>query len=201
MTHHLCSRKEKCWHPCCAELYGVWFFFISTFFLDEITSLAGLKRMSTTCHHPSQTPASLLWSHSAGFSLRPVPSLPLYVACFVELFCVTMLPHQKCCWRPNSGEVMVVRGSQVSRGRGGGSGVGFVKKSRNSSGWQMKSVHSSKAAPFWQPVEQSQKLNEGQDNGGTQCWTPPIENWRERQKESTICLTLGEELSFYPPRL
>lgn len=64
---------------------------------------------------------------------------------------------------------MVVRGSQVSsRGGGGGRGEGFVKKSRNSSGWQMKSVHSSKAAPYRQPVEQSQALNEGQDNGGTQ---------------------------------
>lgn len=62
----------------------------------------------------------------------------------------------------------VMRGSQVSSGgRGGGEwGERFVKKSRNSCGWQMKSVHSSEAAPYRQPVEQSQALNEGQDNGG-----------------------------------
>lgn len=47
-------------------------------------------------------------------------------------------------------------------------GEGFVRKSRNSSGWQMKSVHSSKAAPYRQPVEQRQALNEGRDNGGAQ---------------------------------
>lgn len=99
----------------------------------------------------------------------------------------------------NSREVLVVWGSQVSSGAG--RGEGFVKKSRNSSGWQMKSVHSSKAAPYRQPVEQSQAVNEGQDNGGALYWTPPIENWRDGQKGNTICLTVGEELSFYPPRL
>lgn len=42
---------------------------------------------------------------------------------------------------------MAMQGSQVScrGGGGGGQGESFVKKSRNSSGWQMKSVHSSKA--------------------------------------------------------
>ncbi|KAK5867657.1 hypothetical protein PBY51_012126 [Eleginops maclovinus] len=83
-----------------------------------------------------------------------------------------LLPHQIGCgspaefavWRLNSGAVMVVRGSQVS-GRGG-RGEGFVKKRRNSSGWQMKSVHSFKAAPYRRPAEQSQALNEGHDNGG-----------------------------------
>lgn len=66
--------------------------------------------------------------------------------------------------------------SKQRRSSGGGGvqsgqrrrGKGFVKKSRNSSGWQMKSVHSSKAAPYRQPAEQSQGLNEGQDNGGAQ---------------------------------
>lgn len=40
------------------------------------------------------------------------------------------------------------------------------KKSRNFCGWQMKSVHSSEAAPYRRPVEQSQGLNEREDNGG-----------------------------------
>lgn len=84
-----------------------------------------------------------------------------------------LLPSRVGVWCPNSGEVMVVRGSQVSGSGGGGGGggwwgEGFVKKGRNSSGWQMKSVHSSKAAPYRQPVEQSQALNEGRDNGGAQ---------------------------------
>lgn len=63
---------------------------------------------------------------------------------------------------------MVVQGSQVSRREGERRGEGFVKKRRNSSDWQMKSVHSSKAAPYRQPVKQSQALNGGQDNGGAQ---------------------------------
>lgn len=65
---------------------------------------------------------------------------------------------------------MVAQRSQVSsKGEGGWAGLrAFVNKGRNSSGWQMKSVHSSKAAPYRQPVEHSQALNEGQDNGGAQ---------------------------------
>lgn len=62
----------------------------------------------------------------------------------------------------------MVWGRQVSCSGGGRWGDCFVRKSRNSSGWQMKSVHSSKAAPYRQPVEQSQSLNEGQDNGVAQ---------------------------------
>lgn len=143
------------------------------------------------------------------FNLRAVPSFPLYVVCHVEMFCVMLLPHQivlllpsrVCVWHLNSGKVMVVQGSQVSRREGERRGEGFVKKRRNSSDWQMKSVHSSKAAPYRQPVKQSQALNGGQDNGGAQYWNPPIEDWRDRQKVNTICLTAGEEFSFSPPRL
>lgn len=60
---------------------------------------------------------------------------------------------------------MVARGSRVSCREGERRGEGFVKERRNSSDWQMKSVHSSKAAPYRQPVKQSQALNGGQDNG------------------------------------
>ncbi|KAI4825353.1 hypothetical protein KUCAC02_021038 [Chaenocephalus aceratus] len=59
----------------------------------------------------------------------------------------------------------------------------------------MKSVHSFKAAPYRRPVEQSQALNEGTIMVGLRHYTPPIENRRDWQKENTICLTLGEELS------
>lgn len=44
----------------------------------------------------------------------------------------------------------------------------FVKKGRNSCGSQTKWVHSSEAAPYRRPVEQSQELNERQHNGGAQ---------------------------------
>lgn len=46
----------------------------------------------------------------------------------------------------------------------------------NFSGSEMKSVHSYKAAPNRQLVEQSNDLNEGHENGGVQRKTPPIEN-------------------------
>lgn len=59
----------------------------------------------------------------------------------------------------------------------------------------MKSVHSSEAAPYWQPVEHSQTLNERKDNGGAQYDHPPLRS-RERQKENTICLTVDEKLCF-----
>lgn len=81
---------------------------------------------------------------------------------------------------PSKQQQQVMRGSQVSvveeggmeggveGGEGWSEGLSFVKKSRNSCGWQMKSVHSSEAAPYRRPVEQSQELNERQDNGGAQ---------------------------------
>lgn len=80
---------------------------------------------------------------------------------------------------------MVAQGNQVS----GGAGVGlkaFVKESRNSSDWKLKSVHSSRTAPNGQPVEQSHTLNEGQDNGGSQSKTPPIENQRDRKRTPSV---------------
>lgn len=70
--------------------------------------------------------------------------------------------------RARKGKGWRVVGAARSAAEEGRGEEGFVKKSRNSSGWQMKSVHSSKAALYRQPVEQSQALNEGQDNGGAQ---------------------------------
>lgn len=79
----------------------------------------------------------------------------------------------------------MAQGNQVSSGAGVEFRA-FVKEIRNSSGWKMKSVHSSGAAPNKQPVEQSHALNEGQDNGGVQSKTPPIENQGDRKRTPSV---------------
>lgn len=166
-----------CWNLWCLILIGTPFSYQVSFQMKSPRSHGSKEFLPHVIIHlylPLASCDLVLRVQSA--SRAVIPSV-----CGVMLSCVLcdvvatsdrlLLPSRVCVWRPNSGEVMVMWGSQVSSraGVGGtGRGEGFVKKSRISSGWQMKSVHSSKAAPYRQPVEQSQALNEGQDNGGAQ---------------------------------
>lgn len=80
------------------------------------------------------------------------------VPCCCHIRRELLLPNCVSVWRPNSRGAMVARVGRV----GGVAGRGaLLRKAWNSPGWQMKSVHSSKAAPYRQPVEQSQPLNGG----------------------------------------
>lgn len=179
--------------------------FLFKFSYDEITSLTGLPRISPTRDHPSPSPAKFcdLVLRSC---LQGVPSFPLYAVCHVEMFSVMLLPHQivlllpsrVCVWRLNSGKVMVAWGSRVSCREGERRGEGFAKKRRNSSDWQMKSVHSSEAAPYRQPVKQSQALNGGQDNGVANYWKPSHWGLERQTKKWTPSVWLRVKSCLFP---